>query len=262
MTPDLFSVKDQVTLVSGGSRGIGRAIAEGFAKHGARVIITSRDAEVLAKTAEEISTPENAVQFEVCDVANPQAIQNVVAKVADEAGRIDTLVNVAGVNRRKRAETVTEDDFDFIMDINLKGAFLMAQEAGRVMIRQGKGSQINIGSLNNYAPLTGVTPYAMSKGGLLSMTRGLALEWGPKGVRVNGLAPGFILTDLTRKLWSDETMQAWAKANTPLERLGEVKDLVGTAIFLASEAAAFLTGQTIFVDGGCSAGFNWPIPLD
>ena len=261
MPADLFSVKDHVTLVSGGSRGIGAAIAQGFAERGARVIITGREAETLADAAEAMSSPENKFAFEVCDVADVNAIRHTVAKVKKEYSRIDTLINVAGVNRRKRAEDVTEDDYDFILDINLKGAFLMAQEAGRVMIEQGQGSQINIGSLNNYAPLTGVTPYAMSKGGLLSMTRGLALEWGPKGVRVNGLAPGFILTDLTRKLWSDPTMQAWAETNTPLKRLGEVEDLVGAALFLASPAAAFMTGQTLFVDGGVSAGINWPIPL-
>lgn len=260
MPVDLFSVKDQVALVSGGSRGIGRAIAQGFAERGARVIITGRDADTLAKAAEELSG-EHKVAFEVCDVADVQAVKDTVAKVKTEHGRIDTLINVAGVNRRKRAEDVSEDDYDFILDINLKGAFIMAQEVGRVMIEQKKGSQVQIGSLNNYAPLTGVAPYAMSKGGLLSMTRALALEWGPKGIRVNNLAPGFILTDLTQKLWSDPEMQAWAKTNTPLRRLGEVEDLVGTAVFLASEAAAFLTGQTIFVDGGMSAGINWPIPL-
>ncbi len=137
----------------------------------------------------------------------------------------------------------------------------MSQEVGRLMIEQKAGNQINIASLNNYAPLTGVSPYAISKGGLLMMTRSLALEWGKHGVRVNGLAPGFILTELTRKLWSDPTMQDWAKTNTPLERLGEAFDLVGTAVFLASDASAFMTGQTLFVDGGMSAGFNWPIPL-
>lgn len=261
MSQDLFSVKDRVTLVSGGSRGIGGAIARGFAENGARVIITGRDAETLRASAEAMSTPDNRVAFEVCDVASASAIREVVAKVREDHGRIDTLVNVAGVNRRKNVEEVTEDDYDFILDINLKGAFLMAQEVGKVMIAQQSGSQIQIGSLNNYAPLTGVAPYAMSKGGLLSMTRSLALEWGKHGIRVNNLAPGFILTDLTRKLWSDPTMQDWAKTNTPLGRLGEVEDLVGTAIFLASDAAAFLTGQTIFVDGGMSAGIHWPIPL-
>ncbi len=261
MAQDLFSVNDRVTLVSGGSRGIGAGIAKGFAERGARVIITGRDAETLKAAAEAMSSAENSVEFEVCDVANVAQIREVVAKVHKDHGRIDTLINVAGVNRRKPVEDVTEEDYDFIVGINLKGAFLMAQEVGRVMIAQRKGSQINIGSLNNYAPLTAVAPYAISKGGLLSMTRSLALEWGKYGVRVNGLAPGFILTDLTRKLWADPGMQAWAKTNTPLGRLGEPVDMVGTAVFLASDAAAFLTGQTIFVDGGMSAGINWPIPL-
>lgn len=261
--PDrLFSVADKVTLVSGGSRGIGAAIAQGFAERGAIVIITGREAETLSSAAMAMSAAaEHPVSFEVCDVANVNAIREMVARVHEKHGRIDTLINVAGVNRRKRVEEVTEDDYDFIMDINLKGAFLLAQEVGRLMIAQKRGNQINIGSLNNYAPLTGVAPYAMSKGGLLYMTRSLALEWGRHGVRVNGLSPGFILTDLTRKLWSDPTMQSWARTNTPLGRLGEVEDLVGAAVFLASDAAAFMTGQTILVDGGVSAGSNWPISL-
>jgi hypothetical protein len=122
------------------------------------------------------------------------------------------------------------------------------------MLERGSGVQINVDSLNTYAPLKGVAPYAMSKGGLSMMTRVLATEWGPRGVRVNGLAPGFILTDLTQKLWSDPTMQEWARFNTPLGRLGQVQDLVGAAVFLASDASAFMTGQVIYVDGGMSAG--------
>jgi gluconate 5-dehydrogenase len=261
MPQDLFSVENRVTLVSGGSRGIGGAIARGFAERGAMVIITGREAETLSAAAKAMSSEKNPVAYEVCDVANAAQIGEVVAKVREKHGRIDTLINVAGVNRRKRIEEVTEEDYDFILNINLKGAFLMAQEVGKVMIAQNSGNQINIGSLNNYAPLTGVAPYAMSKGGLLSMTRSLALEWGRHGIRVNGLAPGFILTDLTRKLWSDPTMQNWAQTNTPLGRLGEVEDMIGAALFLASDAAGFMTGQTIFVDGGVSAGLNWPIPL-
>jgi NAD(P)-dependent dehydrogenase (short-subunit alcohol dehydrogenase family) len=128
------------------------------------------------------------------------------------------------------------------------------------MVLRGSGCQINIASLNTDRPLKNVLPYAMSKSAIAHMTRGLALEWGPRGVRVNAIAPGFILTDLTRKLWSDETMLAWGMANTPLRRLGVPDDLVGTALFLASPAAAFLTGQTLYVDGGCSAGLAWPIP--
>lgn len=169
-------------------------------------------------------------------------------------------MNVAGVNRRKPALDITEEDYDFILDINLKGAFLLSQEVGRHMVSQQSGSQINIASLNTDRPLKNVLPYAISKAGIAHMTRGLALEWGGKGVRVNALAPGFILTDLTDKLWSDKKLQKWGLSNTPQRRLGKPQDMVGTAIFLASEAAAFLTGQTLYVDGGFTAGWNWPIP--
>ena len=254
MPDDIFSVKGQVVLVSGGSRGIGRAIAEGFAQRGARVIITGRDQATLEKTAGA------KVQLLVCDVAQPAAIDRLVAQVMRDCGRIDTLFNSAGVNRRKAAATVTEEDFDYVLDINLKGAFLLSQAVGRQMIQQRRGNQINIASLSTDRPLKRVGPYAISKAGLGQMTRSLALEWGPYGVRVNAIAPGFIVTDLTRKLWADQTMQAWAKANTPQGRLGQPEDLVGTALFLASPAAAFVTGQILYVDGGFSAGWAWPIP--
>jgi NAD(P)-dependent dehydrogenase (short-subunit alcohol dehydrogenase family) len=169
-------------------------------------------------------------------------------------------VNVAGVNRRKPAVEITPDDYDFVMDINLKGAFLLSQAVGRHMLERGTGSQINVTSLNTDRPLKNVSPYAMSKAGMGHMTRALALEWGPGGMRVNAIAPGFILTDLTRKLWSDETMQAWGQANTPQGRLGRPEDMIGTAIFLASSASAFMTGQVLYVDGGFTAGWAWPIP--
>ncbi len=256
----LFSVADNVTLVSGGSRGIGRALAQGFAERGARVIITGRDTTTLEQTATEISQPDNRVVPIVCDAAQPEDIRRCVSQVCQEFGRIDVLLNVAGVNKRKPAETYTIEEFDFILDINLRGAFWMAVEAGKVMLAAGSGSQIHIDSLNTFSPLKNVTPYAMSKFGISAMSRGLATEWGPRGVRVNALAPGFILTDLTQKLWSDPTMRTWGEVNTPLRRLGEVADLVGTAIFLASPAAAFLTGQVIRVDGGFTSGLNWPIP--
>jgi NAD(P)-dependent dehydrogenase (short-subunit alcohol dehydrogenase family) len=259
MSDPLFSVAGQVVLVSGGTRGIGKAIAKGFAERGAKVIITGRESETLEETAAVISTADNAVEAEVCDVAKPPSIRAVVHGLLTRHGHIDTLINVAGVNRRKPALSVTDDDYDFILNINLKGAFLLSREVGRAMVERGSGSQINIASLNSDRPLKNVLPYAMSKAGLAQMTRGLAVEWGPHGVRVNALAPGFILTDLTQKLWSDPTMQQWGQANTPQRRLGVPEDLVGTAVFLASPAAAFLTGQILYVDGGYTAGWSWPI---
>lgn len=263
MSDPLFNIADQVVLVSGGSRGIGRALAAAFAERDAMVFIAGREADTLEATAGEISTGRYPVKTVICDVARTEDVSAMVQTVASEAGRIDGLLNVAGVNKRKRVETYTPEEYDFILDINLRGAFFAAQQVGRQMIAQGTGGWItNIDSLNTSSPLKGVLPYAMSKGGLSMMTRGMANEWGRHKIRVNGLAPGFILTDLTQKLWSDPNMQAWNAANSPLGRLGKPDDMVGTAVFLASPGAAFLTGQTIYVDGGFTAGLNWPIPLD
>ena len=262
MSDSLFSVQGRVVLVSGGSRGIGRSLAEGFAQRGARVLITGRDAKTLAQAATEISTGEYPVEWIVCDVAQFDEIARMVETAVSKAGRIDCLLNVAGINVRKRAEDYSIEEFDRILNINLKGAFLVAQAVGRQLISQRTGgSIINIDSLNSFRPLKGVQPYAMSKAAVSAMTRGLAMEWGEHGIRVNAIAPGFILTDLTRKLWSDPTMQAWNEANCPLKRLGQPEDLIGTAVFLASNGAGFLTGQVIYVDGGITCGMNWPIPL-
>jgi NAD(P)-dependent dehydrogenase (short-subunit alcohol dehydrogenase family) len=258
----LFSVSNQIVLISGASRGIGKGLAKGFAQRGATVVITGREQHTLDDAAAELSRDAadgGAVHTVVCDAAKPDDITRAVDRVIGEHGRIDTLVNCAGVNIRKPAEQYTPDEYDYIVGINLRGAFLMAQAAGRHMLERGRGSVINIDSLNSHAPLKHVTPYAMSKAGMKAMTRALAMEWGGRGVRVNGLAPGFILTPLTEKLWSNPTMRAWGEGNTPLGRLGVPDDLVGTAVFLASDASAFVTGQTLYVDGGFVAGMAWPI---
>ncbi|MEK6234283.1 MAG: SDR family oxidoreductase, partial [Planctomycetales bacterium] len=156
MNDELFSVQDRVTLVSGGSRGIGRGIAEGFAKRGAQVVITGRDQETLDQTAKEISTDDAEVVPLVCDVADPDAVSQLVESVTQRFGKIDVLINVAGVNRRKRAEQVSVEDYDFILDINLKGAFLLSVAAGKGMLERKSGVQINIASLNTLRPLKGV----------------------------------------------------------------------------------------------------------
>lgn len=261
MSDELFSVAGQNVLVTGGSRGIGRAIAEGFSKRGANVLICSRSQESVDTALQEMAESGLKVQGLACDVSDESQISATAEAAIARLGHLDTLINVAGVNRRKRAETVTPDDYDFIMNTNLRGAFMMSQAVGRHMIDRKSGVQINVESLNTWMPLKGVLPYAMSKFGMQGMTRGLALEWGRHGIRVNSLAPGFILTDLTRKLWSDPAMQTWNESNAPLGRLGEPEDMVGTALFLASRASSFMTGQTLYVDGGFSSGWNWPIPL-
>ncbi|NQU24973.1 MAG: glucose 1-dehydrogenase [Candidatus Nealsonbacteria bacterium] len=260
MTDNLFSVKDQVVLISGASRGIGRAIAQGFADREATVVITGRVAESIERTAGEICPEGGTTRGKVCDVADTPAVRRVVDEVVDEFGRIDTLVNCAGVNKRMNIEDYTEEVYDSITNVNIRGTFMMAQAVGRVMIRAGRGSQIQIDSLNSHRPLSRVGPYAMSKAAMSSMTRSMAMEWGPLGVRVNAIAPGFTATELARPLWENRPeMNAWREVNTPVRRIGMPEDMVGAAIFLASEASSFVTGQILYVDGGTSCGLFWPI---
>jgi len=262
MSDKSFSVEGQVVLVSGASRGIGRAIARGFAERGARVVVTGRVAETIEACAREICPPDGDVRPVVCDVADPAAIRRCVDRMIDELGRVDTLVNCAGVNKRMPVEEVPEEVYDFITNVNIKGAFLMSQAVGRHQIAAGRGCQINIDSLNSHRPLNRVAVYAMSKAAMSQMTRCLAMEWGPHGVRVNAVAPGFTLTALTKPLWdSDKTLDAWRDANTPLRRIGQPEDMVGAAIFLASPASSFITGQVLYVDGGTSCGLFWPIEV-
>jgi NAD(P)-dependent dehydrogenase (short-subunit alcohol dehydrogenase family) len=223
------------------------------------VVITGREEATLRAAADEIAAPDGPAYPIVCDVADGAAINRLVGDAIARFGRIDTLVNVAGVNRRKPAEDFTEEDYDFVLDINLKGCWLLSQAVGRHMLERGAGNQINIASLNTDRPLAWVAPYAMSKAAVGHMTRALATEWGPRGVRVNAIAPGFILTDLSKELWSSPTMQAWKDEVTPQRRLGQSEDMVGAAIFLASQASAFMTGQILYVDGGVTAGIRWPI---
>ena len=225
MDDPLFSVRDQVVLVSGGSRGIGRAIARAFCRRGSRVVLTGRSVETTESAVRELEG-EGPVWGRACDVTG--AVGPLVEEVIERHGRIDTLVNCAGINRRKPAEDLSEEDCDIILDTNLKGAWRLSREVGRHMIRQRSGCQIQIASINTDRPLRNVLPYAMSKGAMGQMTRALALEWG--------------------------------RTNTPLGRLGEPEDMAGTALFLASRAAAFMTGQILYVDGGFTSGWPWPIP--
>jgi NAD(P)-dependent dehydrogenase (short-subunit alcohol dehydrogenase family) len=249
---ELFSVEGKVVLVSGGSRGIGLSIANAFHKGGAKVIVSSRQEQTLKATG---------LDYRVCDISDAGQIQQCVDDIAGKFGRLDVLFNVAGINFRHAAETFPLEKLDEILGINVRGNFLMARDCGKVMVQQGSGKIINIASLLTYQGLNGVSAYATSKGSIGSMTRVLAVEWAQYNVQVNAIAPGFILTDLNAKLWEDPTMLNWAKERTPARRLGERGDLIGAAIFLASAASDFITGQVLYVDGGLTAGQTWPLSV-
>jgi len=260
MAEDIFSVQDQVMLISGASRGIGLAIARGFAQRGATVVMSGRVRETIEKAAAEICPAGGTVRPKVCDAADAKAGQRMVDEVIDEFGRIDTLINCAGVNQRMKVEQYDEATYDFITNINIRGAFFLSLAAGRHMIRARRGSQINIDSINTHTPLKRVAVYAMAKAAMSQMTKCLAMEWGEHNVRVNAIGPGFTATDLAKPLWANRPeMNAWREANTPMRRIGQPEDMVGACLFLASEAASFVTGQVLYIDGGTLSGLFWPI---
>ncbi len=245
----LFSLKDKVVHVSGGSRGIGLTIANALHEAGAQIVVSART---------EQSLKASGLDYEVCDIADAAQIERCVQSIEKRFGRVDVLFNAAGTNFRHAAETLPVEKFDEILAINVRGNFLMARACGRIMLAQGSGKIINIASLHTFMSLPGVSAYGMSKGAIGSMTRALAVEWAARNVQVNAIAPGFIRTDLSADLWRDAEILNWAQKRTPAQRLGEPRDLIGAAIFLASEASDFITGQVLYVDGGFVAGQPWP----
>ncbi len=249
---DLFSVKDKVVHVSGGSRGIGRAIADACSEAGARVVVSSRSEDSLKATG---------LPYEVLDVSDSAQVGRAVENIVKRFGRIDVLFNVAGVNFRHAAETFPDDKLDEVLNVNIRGNFVMARECGRVMMEQKSGKVINVASIHTHLSLAGMVPYGASKGAVGVMTRALAVEWAEYGIQVNAIAPGFIRTDLNAVLWANEDIRKWALARTPAARLGSPQDLVGTAIFLASAASDFMTGQILYLDGGITAGTTWPLSV-
>jgi gluconate 5-dehydrogenase len=249
--PELFDLTGQVAIVAGGSRGIGLAIAEGLAQAGARVVIANSTPEQGERAAAGIRAQgQDAIAIPV-DVRQRDSIQRLVAATLQARGRIDILVNAIGVIRRGPIEAVSEDDWDTMMGVNLRGAFLLAQAVGREMIAQQQGKIIHISSNVSQVlqPHRGV--YAITKAGLSHLTRVLGLEWAPHGINVNAIAPAPTITDLNRQFFEDHPEDLKARQQSiPLGRLGSPADYVGAALFLASRASDFVTGQTYFVDGG------------
>ncbi|MGE5619147.1 MAG: SDR family NAD(P)-dependent oxidoreductase [Sphingomonadaceae bacterium] len=244
-------LKDKVAIVTGSSRGIGLAIARGYAREGAHVVLTSRNEASLSGPAEELSGFGVRVLPLRVDVAKPGDIQEMVNRVEETFGRIDILVNNAGMPMVAPSEQLELAAWQRTLDTNLTGSFLCAQAAGRVMLRQGKGAIINIASLTSFLGFPGRTAYSATKSAVLGLTRSLSSEWAPKGIRVNALAPGWILTELLQGVIDRGALDPEKLiSRTPMGRIGTPEDLVGPAIFLASDDSAFVTGQILPVDGG------------
>jgi len=240
----------KIAIVTGGSRGLGRGMALALAEAGADVVVASRTLSALKEVSQEIEDKGRKSLSVELDVCNLSSINQMVDKVLDEFGRIDILVNNAGMNIRKPAVEVTEEDWDKIVNTNLKGAFFCAQAVGKVMIKQKRGKIINIGSLTSKIALPNMAPYAATRGGILQLTKSLAVEWAKYNINVNAIAPGYFKTGQTAPLFADKKWVEETLKKIPLGRTGVVEDLGGIVVFLASEASDYITGQMIFVDGG------------
>ncbi len=254
MDGSLFDLSGNVALVTGTSRGLGQYFARALARAGADIAMTSRDKNTLTGFADEIRALGRKAFCTELDVRDHASIQQAVADVEGHFGKIDILVNNAGCNIRKPALDVTWDDWNTILDTNLRGSFFVAQAVARGMMQRGYGRIINIGSVTSVAGFAGLAPYGASRGGIRQLTMSLADDWGRHGVTVNCLAPGWFKTQQNKVLYENPGWVEYICDRIPLKRPGRPDDLDGAVVFLASESSRYITGQILLVDGGISTG--------
>jgi NAD(P)-dependent dehydrogenase (short-subunit alcohol dehydrogenase family) len=251
---DQFILTNRRALVTGGARGLGRVMAEALAQAGADVVVTSRSADSAVAAASDVAASTGR---KVVGLAADVAIASDITRLADDAeralGPIDILVNNAGINIRGASETLTEADWDTVLDTNVKGPFLCARLFGPRMAARGWGRIINLGSILSVIGIAGRAPYGASKAAVANLTRVLALEWAGQGVTVNAICPGPFGTEMNRPLLNDPDKYAAFVAKIPLGRWGELREIAGATVFLASDASSFVTGSLLFVDGGWTA---------
>jgi 2-deoxy-D-gluconate 3-dehydrogenase len=250
---DLFSLQGKVALVTGAAQGIGREIALGFARYGADIVAIDLTDEKLLTLKSEVEAQKRRCLVLTVDLVQRDQIERMVETAVKAMGKIDILGNIAGVNVHKAAEEMTEKDWDFVLDINLKALFFCCQAVGKLMLRQGGGRIINMSSSFGMVGFGGRTAYAASKAAVSNLTKTLALEWSARGINVNAIAPGPVWTEARHELFSNPEFYANLVKKVPMNRTAKPAEIVGPAIFLASEASSFVTGETLLVDGGFCA---------
>lgn len=251
MYKEKFSLENKVAIVTGGSRGIGQAIAEGFAEMGAKVVLASRKAEALEEVRNNIEAAGGEAYVIPTHMGDMDGIKRLVDGTLEKYGTIDILVNNAATNPIFCGTgDVEEPAWEKIMDVNVKGVFFLTQQVGKVLQEKGSGSIINVSSEASFCPTPFLGVYSVSKAAVNMLTKVFAQEWGSKGIRVNGIAPGLVKTHFSEALWGNEAILNAALAATPLGRMAEPEEMVGLAIFLASDASSYVTGQVFLIDGG------------
>ncbi|MCQ8277648.1 SDR family oxidoreductase [Acetobacteraceae bacterium KSS8] len=251
-TPDLFSLQGRRALVTGGSRGIGLTIARGLAAHGARVILNGRSSDTLDAARAALRADGFEADAVAFDVTDQSAVSDAVSRIEREQGPIDILVNNAGLQRRAPLEDFTRADWDTLLSTNISAVFFAAQAVARHMLGRGRGKIINICSVQSELARPNIAPYTATKGAVRNLTRGMATDWAKHGLQINGLAPGYFETEMNDALVRDAAFTDWLCKRTPAARWGRVEELVGAAVFLASDASSFVNGHMLTVDGGIS----------
>ncbi|MFP3666481.1 SDR family oxidoreductase [Priestia sp. SIMBA_032] len=249
MTVDLFSLDGKVAAITGATRGIGRSMAISLAEAGSDIALLQRSKEFLG-VKEEIERLGRKCFIINCDLENASEVSEAISSVVAYFGKLDILVNNAGIQRRSPAVDFAEEDWDAVMNVNLKTVWLLCQQAGRQMLKQGSGKIINMASLLSYQGGITVPAYAAAKGGVAQLTKALSNEWAAKGVNVNGIVPGYIATDMNEALINDETRSRQIIERIPAGRWGQADDFKGAVVFLASDASAYIHGHLLAVDGG------------
>ncbi|MDQ6621047.1 MAG: SDR family oxidoreductase [Pseudomonadota bacterium] len=251
---ELFSLRGRIALVTGASSGIGRAMAEALAEAGAKVALVARRKQPLDSVADAMAASGRSSQVFVCDLADRAELAKLGPRVVDALGAPDILINAAGINPRQPADTLATHDWDRTLEINLSVPFFLAQQLAPAMIARNWGRILNIASLQSVRAFADGVPYGASKGGILQLTRALAQAWSRHGVNCNAIAPGFFPTELTAAVFNDPQRARQMAERTLIGRNGMLDDLRGATVFLASRASDYITGQTLFVDGGFTAG--------
>ena len=253
MVLDNFKLDGRLALVTGSSDGIGLGIARGLAQAGARVILNGRGEAKLQAAAGLLRAEGLVVHTRACDVVEAVQVRAMVADVEQNIGAIDILVNNAGIQRRGPLHEFTDDNWHELMRTNLDSVYYVGQAVAQRMINRQRGKIINICSVQSELGRPGIAPYTASKGAVKMLTKGMAIDWGPLGLNVNGIGPGYFKTLLNAKLVADETFSSWLINRTPSRRWGEIEELAGAAVYLASEASKFVNGHILYVDGGVTA---------
>ena len=253
MVQDLFGLDGQLALVTGSAAGIGYALARGLAQAGARIVLNGRDPGRLTEATASLASEGLCVHQALFDVTKSTEVRAAIDRVEAEIGAVDILINNAGIQRRMPLDEFPEEDWHQIIRTNLDSIFLVSQAVVRHMIPRRRGRIVNMCSVQSELGRPGIAPYTATKGAVKMLTKGMAIDWGKHGIRVNGLGPGYFKTTLNAALFANETFSAWLTDRTPLGRWGEVDELVGAAVFLASKASSFVTGHVLYVDGGVTA---------